>query len=362
MTIGAPHEQPITLRAMGSLFYGGRVVQNEAGETCHCDHGYAQYFVPMEACEFPLIMWHGMGQSGKTWESTPDGREGFWQIFTRQGWPVFIVDQPRRGRGGRVSSFPSSQEELPPLPSQDSEATFWGTQRLGSWHPPGSPDFFAGIAFPRDPRSVRQFMAQQTPNTGPEPLNAQHREFMAEGMVDLLDTAGPSILMTHSFSGQYGWVTGMKRSESVKAIVSIEPGQYAFPDDDVPPPVSTANEFLLPFLEPQLVPGERFQELTKIPILILMGDNIADEPDPNADFGIELWRLERERGRQFVDAINKRGGDATYLELPDVGVKGNTHFPMSDLNNAEVAGVVSDFLRSRGLDQRTAPYQEPSLA
>lgn len=362
MTTRVTDSNPITLRTMGSLFYGGRVLQSELGETCHCDHGYAQYFVPTGARKFPLIMWHGMGQSGRTWESTPDGRDGFWQIFTRRGWPVFIVDQPRRGRGGRVSSFPSAEEELPPLPSQDSEATFWGTQRLGSWRSPEPPEFFPGLAFPQDARSVRQFLAQQTPNTGPEPLSAEHREFITDGISDLLDVAGPSILLTHSFSGQYGWVTAMKRPDSVKAIVSMEPGQYAFPDDEVPPPVETANKFLRPFLEPQLIPSARFQELTKMPILVLMGDNVAAEPDPDADFGIELWRLERERGRQFVEAVNERGGDAIYLELPDVGIKGNTHFAMSDLNNVEVAGVVSDFLHRRGLDDSDVPYLGPFLS
>lgn len=31
-------------------------------------------------------MLHGAGQSSRTWESTPDGREGFQNIFLRRGF------------------------------------------------------------------------------------------------------------------------------------------------------------------------------------------------------------------------------------------------------------------------------------
>ncbi len=46
-------------------------------------------------------MWHGFGQFSKTWETTPDGREGFQNIFPRRRHSVYILDQPRRGRAGR---------------------------------------------------------------------------------------------------------------------------------------------------------------------------------------------------------------------------------------------------------------------
>jgi hypothetical protein len=48
--------------------------------------------------------------------------------------------------------------------------------------------------------------------------------------------------------------------------------------------------------------------------------------------------------------VNRHGGDVTLVELPSVGIRGNTHFPMSDLNNVEVANHLSDFLRKKGLD------------
>ena len=37
---------------------------------------------------------------GTTYLGTPDGREGWAQYFVRQGYAVYVVDQPGRGRSG----------------------------------------------------------------------------------------------------------------------------------------------------------------------------------------------------------------------------------------------------------------------
>lgn len=69
-------QKPIVLRTMGSFFFGGTVKTLDDGVTFHADHGYAQYYIPQDARNLPIVMWHGISQSGKTFESTPDGREG----------------------------------------------------------------------------------------------------------------------------------------------------------------------------------------------------------------------------------------------------------------------------------------------
>ena len=75
-------QKPITLKTMGSLLFGGTVIERENGDTFHGDHGYAQFYIPQKARNYPLILWHGMGQSGRSWESTPDGREGFQALLS----------------------------------------------------------------------------------------------------------------------------------------------------------------------------------------------------------------------------------------------------------------------------------------
>lgn len=58
------------------------------------------------------------------------------------------------------------------------------------------------------------------------------------------------------------------------------------------------------------------------------------------------------RGSRFAAAINAHGGDAEVLHLPSIGIRGNTHFPFSDLNNVRIADLLSDYLAKKRLDVR----------
>jgi len=103
--------EPIVIQEQGSFMIGGKTVTNEgefifadwmnqSGQTAYGDHAYVWYQIPVKAKKFPMIFLHGGGQSKKTWETTPDGREGFQNIFLRRGFKTYLVDQPRRGEAG----------------------------------------------------------------------------------------------------------------------------------------------------------------------------------------------------------------------------------------------------------------------
>ena len=62
------------------------------------------------------------------------------------------------------------------------------------------------------------------------------------------------------------------------------------------------------------------------------------------------------------DAINRRGGDATLLVLPDMGIRGNTHAPFADTNNLEVARIMEEWLHKKGLDGSGMPHKGPGPA
>jgi hypothetical protein len=285
------------------------------------------YQVPANARRLPLIFWHGHGQSAKTWETTPDGREGFQNIFLRRGFPVYLIDQPRRGRAAR------SRQPMA-IPATPDEQLWFGVFRLGVW-----PNLYPNVQFSRDSSALDQFFRQAVPNTGPYDVDVN-----TDAVSALLDRIGPGILVTHSQSGTLGWRTAMK-NRNVRAIVSYEPGgDFVFPDGDAPPSVTLRGA---PFAPPT-VPLSAFMQLTKIPIVVYYGDNIPEQPSTNP--GQEQWRVFRAVARQWRDAVNQRGGDATLVELPAIGIRGNTHFPMSDLNNLEIANHLSEFLRKKRLD------------
>jgi hypothetical protein len=101
-------------------------------------------------------------------------------------------------------------------------------------------------------------------------------------------------------------------------------------------------------LEPLTIPLSQFMSLTKIPIVIYFGDNIPDEPTTKP--GEDNWRVRLAMARLWKDAVNRHGGDVTLVRLPDIGIRGNTHFLMSDLNNVEIADQISKFLAAKKLD------------
>ena len=90
-------DKPIVLKPWASLFFGGTVQTLPNGETFHGDHGYAQFYIPQNARTYPLIMWHGIGQSGRTYESTPDGREAIWQSCRAGTGPYTLLTSRAAG-------------------------------------------------------------------------------------------------------------------------------------------------------------------------------------------------------------------------------------------------------------------------
>lgn len=330
---------PIVLETQGSFAFGGTVVTGADGNTFRGDHGYAQFQIPPDARDLPLVMWHGGGQFSKTWETTPDGRDGFQNIFVRRGFATYIIDQPRRGRAGRGTTGTTIPDAVP------DEANLFTIFRLGIWTPPEPARFFPGVQFPTDEASVDQYFRQVTPDTGTPGGGASGVDAGAAVAVDavaaLFDRIGPAVLITHSASGILGWQTALK-SSNVRAIVSYEPTVFLVPQGDSTPPAGYAPAV-------PVRPAE-FERLAEIPIQIVFGDNIQNEPA--GIFGVDLWVRSVPAAEAFVNAVNGHGGRAELLRLPDAGLTGNTHFPFSDLNNVEVADLLSGYLAEQGLDRR----------
>ncbi len=302
--------------------------QNSEGQTLHGDHASVLYQIPVDARKLPLVFWHGYGQSMKTWQTTPDGREGFQNLFLRRGFSVYNLDQPRRGEAGR-STKPTSIAATP------DDQLWFGIFRLGLGN-----EFYPGVQFSKDPEALNQFFRQMLPDTGPIDMNAN-----TNAVSELFNKIGEGILVTHSQSGGFGWLTALK-NQNIKAIVSYEPmSNFVFPEGEVPEAVS----YLGGSLKGLGVPLSEFKKLTEIPIVMYYGDFIPDQPVDNP--GQDQWRAAYEMSKKWKEAVNKHGGDVTLVHLPEIGIKGNTHFPMSDLNNVEIADLMSQWLKEKGLDQ-----------
>ena len=320
-------QSPGTFDPVGHGFFNP-TNQTTAGQTLHGDHATVFYQIPTQAKNFPLVFWHGYGQSMRTWQTTPDDRKVFQSIFLQKKYSVYLVDQPRRGQSGRSTK--------PITMSANTDDQLWfGIFRLGL-----NNDFYPDIQFSKDPEALNQFYRQITPDTGPLDI-----ELNINTISILFDKIGPGILVTHSHSGGQGWLTAL-RNNNIKAIVCFEPGSnFVFPENEVP----NSIPYLGGKLSARGVTMNVFKKLTKIPIVIYYGDYIPSErvfDNP----GQEQWRAALEMAKKWTAVVNKYGGDVTLVHLPEKGIKGNTHFPMSDLNNKIIADLMHQWLETKNLN------------
>src|SRR5687767_3703355 len=145
-------DTPLVLKAQGSFFVGGEKVAQTQGELGDLGPGgqitvnqmYVRYMVPQGGNgNVPVVMVHGATLTGKSWETTPDGRMGWDEYFVRKGHSVYVPDQVGRGRSGfnqailndvRAGSAPASNI---PNALRFSDEVVWPNFRFGS--KPGEP-------------------------------------------------------------------------------------------------------------------------------------------------------------------------------------------------------------------------------
>lgn len=330
---------PITIEDQGSFFAGGKVITaageykdgeplNFAGETLHGDAAYVFYQKPVKAKENALVFLHGYGQSGKTWETTPDGRDGFQNIFLGKGYKTYIVDEPRRGRAGNTT-VPGQVTATP------QDQLWYDNFRIGQW-----PDYYENAAVSRDEASRTQFLQQITPDTG-----AFDVQVVADAMTAVMERSGNGVLITHSAGGGPGWLTAA-HSDKVKGVIALEPGTFPFPKGEVPEAEKTASPFPALGME---VSEDEFKKLLNIPMVVYFGDNIKTGSEFDSHWGLDNWRVRLNLANKWAAVMKEHGGDVQIVVLPDIGIKGNTHFMMSDLNNKEVADVMEQWMKDKGL-------------
>lgn len=324
----------LIIKEQGNFSAGGTVVTSEGtfdplkpwyetqgGQTRHGDHADVFYQIPAKAKNLSMVFLHGYGQSRRSWQTTADGREGFANIFLREGYGIYLVDQPGRGE--------ASQTTKPIQVSTNPDDQIWFTQfRIGQY-----PNFYEGVQFPKDNQSLDQFFRMMTPNTGSIDETA-----IVDAMSAIFDKSGDGILFTHSAGGAPGWKTAIKNGH-VKAIVAIEPGGFCFPEGETPENNRGGKGILM----------DEFMKLTKIPIVVYYGDNIPEKE--TVAYSQNFWRDVLAIARQWAKVVNAYGGDVTIVHLPEIGIKGNTHFMMSDLNNIEIANQISQWLKGKILDK-----------
>ena len=301
----------------------GWAEQEESGQSYRADHAFVNYQIPVKANKYPLIFIHGYGGSGVCWEITPDGRDGFATLMMKKKYPTYVMDLPGRGRAGRTTA----EKQIKPV----ADEMFWfDIWRIGIW-----PNYNKGVQFSQDKEYLSQFFREMTPDL------SDHKQDIP-AINALADKIGNNILVTHSAGGYPGWIAAMQNT-NVKAVAAFEPGGFVFPAGEAPEPLPS----LTGTLSGIEVSEKDFARLTEIPIVLYFGDYIPEKPSEN--LGDENWRVRLAMAKKFVETVNKHGGNATLIELPKLGIKGNTHFLMQDLNNNVIADLFDKWLKENKL-------------
>lgn len=292
------------------------------GNTAHVDHASVIYQIPSKEKSNPVVFLHGFGQTRTGWMATPDGREGWSDMFLRNGRGVFLVDQPRRGDAGNTvrmtSGFPDvrANDPMAYLPGDQAWYTHFRIGRV-------APDRYEGSQFPEGDEAQNQFFRQMTPNTG-----AYDEKLFGESLSAVLSdvkkmTGKKSVYITHSQGGRVGWQT---EAENITAIIAVEPGGT---------PVVGSEEY------------KKFLD-AKVPMLVIFGDYIG-ERGPSDIQSSAFWKSILDQANDFAEHYNADGGDAEVWNLPEMGITGNSHFLFQEMNNKEIADLVESWLRKRKL-------------
>jgi pimeloyl-ACP methyl ester carboxylesterase len=264
-------------------------------------------------------MVHGATLTGKSWETTPDGRMGWDEYFVRKGHAVYVPDQVGRGRSGfnqaafndaRAGSVPATT-----LPRwiRFSDEVVWPNFRFGA--KTDAP--YADSQFPVT--AVAELSKQGVPDVSFGGLPTPNPTFKA--LSDLASQVNGAVLMGHSQSGAFPLAAALLNPSVTRGLILVEPGNC-----------------------PSNYTDEQIKTLAPIPVLAVFGDH-RDTP---TGIGIRpSWQLSFESCQALIGRLKAAGGRAEMLSPAETGIRGNSHMLMQDKNNLQLADLILKWMDER---------------
>ena len=324
----SPAKKPIVLEDFGSFHIGGETVtlsglpvtevqavpggplrKSDPNGDYQVGQMYVQYMkLAKPKSKYPLMFWHGGGMTGVNWETKPDGGQGWQNYFLRAGFSTYVSDAVERGR----SSWPRYPEIFKDAPEHRTQNAAWGMFRIGPADgyatDPAKRKAFAGQQFPTQAYDQfwKQTVARWTSSTA-----------LAQKTYDqYVQRVGPSVLIAHSQGGVFALNAAQTAPDRFKAIVLLEPA--GAPD-------------------PAKVDAARVRNVKYLVVW-------ADYYDQS-----KLWQAYRANVEKYLDAVKAAGGSVDVIDLPAMGIKGNSHMFIMDRNSDQIAGKVLDWMKKEKL-------------
>lgn len=314
----------LILKKRGSFYIGGETVaQNfvELGsfrpdDTVTMNQMYVEYMIPPHAQKTPIVLVHGAGLSGSCYDTTPDGRMGWFEYFVRKSFSTYVVDQVGRGRSGfnqtifnNVGAGKEDISKQPKILRMGDLHACWINFRIG----PKKGEAFAGTQFPIE--AIDNFSKTSIADLS-QSLDTPNPNY--KSLATLAQKLQGAVLIGHSQSGHYPLESALIAPDSVKAMILLEGicNQHDWTD-------------------------EQLSVFSKIPLLVVYGDHL----EGSTEGASTSWQERFDSCNDFIKKVNNHGGNATMLHLPNSGLHGNTHMFMLDKNNLEVADLILNWLK-----------------
>lgn len=326
-----------------SYFYIEGEIVREPGKQHMCNQMYVEALFPkVQTQPYPIVMFHGAGQTNMNWLMTPDGRMGWADFFVSKGYAVYMCEQPSRGRSAyhAEDNGPRTYHSLESLQRFMSNNGNWPQScRHTQWPGTGSLDMQDEID--------RQFIASQVEYL---PSNAISQQLVLNCGSRLLDEIGPAILMTHSQAGPFGWLLADARPNLVKGIVALEPSGPPLSTDLSCPIAKNYGITDLPMtFDPPIADKKDLRmQLLKSDTADLNDGWVLAEPAPKLVRlqGIPIWLVVSETsyhaGYDHLTSyvLNQCGVAHEFIRLEDEGIYGNGHMMMIEKNSLVIAEMI----------------------
>jgi len=337
----------------GYFYVGGKYV-GEPGKEIMQGQTYVEVVAPKDQRRpYPLVLIHGAAQTATNWMGTPDGRKGWAEYFTEQGYVVYMIDQPMRGR----SAWHPGDGATRMFTAQGEQFQFTAIETDGTWPQAKLHTQWPGEGPNKGTKGDPIFDAFYATQVETVMSNEETQQRNKEAGAALLDRIGPAIVLTHSQSGAFGWLIADARPQLVKAIVAIEPSgppfeatiigtgkARAFGPTDIPitydPPINDPQELAtereskadgpdLFVCWMQKAPARQLVNLKRIPVVIVAAEASYHQVYDHCT------------AKYLIQA----GVKTEYIRLQDKGIRGNGHMVMIEKNNLDVARLLDEWMQ-----------------
>ena len=304
---------------------------------------------------YPIVLFHGNGQTGVGWQQTPDGRPGWAYYLLEQGYVLYMVDYPARGRSAYLPG--GVHGDLGIRTAAQLQTIWTNVDEMGDFPLNDNHTQWPGEGKPGDP-VFDEFIKTQVQFAGQSTTLARH------AAIELLQEIGPVILLTHSQGGGVGFGVTDGAPGLVKALITVEPGgpqigrvstsqvaytgapanawgpvNYPLTYDPVVSDPSELNTYLeeeayrsgeVPcWLQEE--PAKQLVNFLDVPILSMSADGTYHRV---FDACIPKW-------------LNQAGAQTDFFRLEDVGISGNGHMMQLELNSDDIIEFIHEWIQEK---------------